>query len=334
MENKPQIKFNIIFTPGIVMHLRLFIMSLLDHSSCLFRIIANGCSKEEEKLLKEFCEIDTRLEYYKLPINRMVEHSQVITHLLSAEKSEYFCFMDPDIVASGDFMAPFYPLLESHTGIFSGTAIWLNTEGQILPEKEKVMGGRFNLTENGFCLGSTFFAIYHYEILNKYLQHSPITFDKYNSWERIPPECQSRLENVHLRMKRYDTGKVLNILMQLDGNKFIFKESPHLYHIGGLSSLLVGPLSKVRQRGLIRGLNKISSRKYLKKMITRRTRMETKYIRRDAADYFTYLLKALFEGKKRPKIFRVDDKKISGDIQTASNLIVELYDKYGHLLIT
>jgi len=298
----------------------------------MYRIISNGCSRKEEKWLETFCEINFRLEYYKLPGHEMVEHSQVITHLLTLEQGEYFCFMDPDIIASGDFMEPFYPLLSQYSGVFSGTAIWLNKEGQVLPKSEKVMGGRFNITEDGFCLGSTFFAIYHYQTINQYLKRSPITFDKYNSWGKIPSECQFRLGKNQLRMKRYDTGKILNILMQLDGEKFVFYDSPHLYHIGGLSSLLVGPLSKVRHRGLVRGLNKISSRKYLNKLIKGQTSTETKYIRRDAADYFTHLLEALFEGKKLPKIFRVRDKKISRDIQTASELIITLYNENKEIL--
>ena len=325
-------KFNIIFTPGIVKYLRLFTLSLLKYSSCSFRLISNGCSQEEDVMLTSFCEIDTKLEYYKLPFEGLVEHSVAITHLQGIEDGDYFCFMDPDIIASGDFIVQFKPLLEQYSGVFSGTVIWLDKAGQTLSHTEKIMGGRFNITEYGLCLGSTFFAIYNNKILSNYLENTLITFDKYNSWENIPTDCQAKLIQSNLKMQRYDTAKVLNILMQRDGEKFIFRHSHHLYHIGGLSSLLVGPLSKVKQRGFIRGLNKISSRKYLKQIITRRSITQTKYIRRDVADYFTTILKALFEGKKLPPKFRIQDQKISQDMETARQLIVQMFDEYHHLL--
>jgi hypothetical protein len=283
-------------------------------------------------MLLNFCGIDNRLEYYKLPFEGLVEHSVAITHLQGIEDDDYFCFMDPDIIASGDFIVQFNKLLEQYSGVFSGNVIWLDKAGQTLSHPQKTMGGRFNVTEHGLCLGSTFFAIYNNKILSNYLENTSITFDKYNSWKNIPPDCQIKLIQSNLRMQKYDTGKVLNILMQFDGAKFIFQHSPYLYHIGGLSSLLVGPLSKVKQRGLIRNLNKISSRKYLKQFITGRSTNETKYIRRDVADYFTTILKALFEGKKLPPEFRIRDKKISKDMQTARQFIVELFDEYHHLL--
>jgi len=151
-------KFNIIFTPGIVKYLRLFIMSLLKYSSCSFRLISNGCSQEEDVMLLNFCGIDNRLEYYKLPFEGLVEHSVAITHLQGIEDDDYFCFMDPDIIASGDFIVQFNKLLEQYSGVFSGNVIWLDKAGQTLSHPQKTMGGRFNVTEHGLCLGSTFLS--------------------------------------------------------------------------------------------------------------------------------------------------------------------------------
>jgi len=327
------LKFNIIFTPGIVKHLRLFILSLLKSPSCQFRLVSNFCSNEEDSMLIEFCTIDDRLEFHRLPFKKLVEHSRAITYLLDLDVDEYFCFMDPDIVASGDFMAQFLPYLKDYSGIFSGTAIWLSRAGQILPKSETNMGGRFNCAHNNFCLGSTFFAIYNRNVLHEYLSKESITFNKYLKWEYIPEKYHSQLISADLKMRRYDTGKVLNILLQLEGEKFIFEDSSMLYHIGGLSSLTVGPLAKVKKKGICRILKKRSSGNYLRQIKRYLNNSETKYIRRDVADYFTALLDSLFDGTSLPAEIHVKDKKINNDLHTARQIIIDLYNENQALLI-
>ncbi len=229
--------FNIIYTPGVVKCLRLFILSLLKWSDCSFRLVANGCLPEEVHDLRAFCRRYSRLEFLKLPSKTMMKHSSALNYLQMIEPSEYFCFMDPDILATNEFLHEFTPYLDHYVGVFSGFPIWCKNEEQILPETFPEMFGRHNMTSTGLCIGGTFFAIYNNKVLTELIQSTGISFNKYK-WEEIPALYQKPLAQLGLKKNFYDTGKVLNLLLLNQGDSLIFKEIPSLKHIGGISACL------------------------------------------------------------------------------------------------
>jgi GT2 family glycosyltransferase len=150
--------FNIIYTRGTVRYLRLLVFSLLKWSESSFRLVANACSPEEVRLLQELCYKNSRLEFLALPSERGMQHSEVLSYLQALERLDHFCFMDSDIIATGDFVNEMLPYLDNHAAVFSAPPLWCTEEEQILPDTFPVMGGRFNRTSSGLCIGSTHFA--------------------------------------------------------------------------------------------------------------------------------------------------------------------------------
>ena len=67
-----ELQFNVIYTPGTVRYLTPFIASLLRWSDCRYRLVANGCSDDEVKLLSAVADLDDRLELLVMPEKRMV----------------------------------------------------------------------------------------------------------------------------------------------------------------------------------------------------------------------------------------------------------------------
>lgn len=329
-----KLKFNIIYTPGNTEYLRLFVLSLLKWSDCYFRIVINGCNDKEKNMLEQFCQRYSRLEFFDLPFNDMLLHGAVLSYLQKKEESDYFCFMDSDIFVIGNFMNEFYPYLNQYSAIFSGSAIWLSEQDQIIEKSNLRMGGRFHWTSDNFCLGSSFFAIYNNRILSQLIEDTGVTFDKYLSWQNIPPRFKQDIVKLDLKKKAYDTGKIINILLQCQGNKIIYKNSNTLCHLGGLSSLKIGPLSRVPPKGIKRFRKNISrfiSIRNLRnkaRMREREYQFNVKYNRFDTAEYFSNVLRSLFANKPITAILNVSDDTNAKKIQIARNYIEALYDEF------
>jgi hypothetical protein len=227
--------FHIIYTSGTVQYLSIFLFSLLKWSNCSFRLVANGCSSEEKQFLQSLCQNNPRLGFLDLPSKSMMKHGDALDYLHALENSEYFCFMDSDILATGEFMGEFVPYLARCAGVFSGSPIWCTREEQILPKSFPNMPGRYNRTQQGQCIGSSYFAIYNNEQLTRVLQPTGMSFNPYN-WQDIPQPYQTQFDRMGLKKKNYDTGKVLNLaLLAQEKGSLVFREPSSLIHIGGIS---------------------------------------------------------------------------------------------------
>jgi len=331
--------FNIIYTPGNVKHLRLFSLSILKWSDCSLRLVSNGCAPEESNMLELLCQKHKRLEFFKLPFDNIIKHGAALSYLQKLEKSDYFCFMDSDILATNNFMDDFIPYIDKYSGIFSGTAIWMKEEMQVMKKSYPRIGGRFNRTTDGLCLGSTFFAIYNNKDLTGLLDDTNITFNKYHGWNKVPDKVHEELIKLGMKAKVYDTGKLINILLESRGARLIFKHTHKLYHIGGLSSLLVGPLAAVPKKGLKRILKKIpklllkiNRRGHAKNVITDQEKKVIKYDRRDVADYFMRNLHALFNDKPLNTALSIDDQLVMENVQKAQQEIELIYSEFKPIL--
>lgn len=226
--------FNIIFTPGTFEYLGFLVLGLLKQLKCSFRLAANRCEPEEIKRIKNFCSSHSRLDFLSLPFDRMVHHSTALNYLQKMETSGYFCFMDSDILAAGNFLTQLLPLLDKYCAIFSGRPAWLEKGKDILPPGRNRVMGRFSRTNSGFLLGCSYFAIYDNLKLSRFIETHGFGFDNFY-WRDIPPRSRLQLVKMGLPANYYDTGKVLNILLQESGEKLVYSEPRGLHHIGGLS---------------------------------------------------------------------------------------------------
>jgi len=244
-----QLTFNIVYIPGSVRYLRLFALSLLNSADCSFRLISNGCGPDEARLLRDFCGCSPRMEFLALPYGGMVSHGRALSCLQSQERSAYFCFMDSDILATGQFLNEFVPCVDQYAGVFSCPPVWCTAEDQVLSPTFQRMAGRYNWTESGVCLGSSYFAIYDNRVLTSLFRSTGIDFRRY-LWDELSLAQCSELAGMGLKMDLYDTGKVVNLLLLCRGHELVFKESPTLKHVGGISlEIFSGSGSWLRRYG-------------------------------------------------------------------------------------
>jgi hypothetical protein len=339
------LRFNIVYTTGTVRYLRLLVFGLLKWSDCSFRLVANACSPQEVHLLQELCRKSTRLEFLALPSRTIMLHSEVLTRLQPLERSGYFCFMDSDILATGDFVSEMSPYLDQHAGVFSATPIWCTEEEQILPETFPRMPGHFNRTSNGVCIGSTYFAMYDNRVLSQLIQSTGIGFSRYR-WEEIPPPYQSQVSQAGLKKTRYDTGKLLNVLLVAQGKRLIYIDSQLLQHIGGVSAREAlqrglrherNPRSRAwgaaaRGKRLIRRLTGIEAAREEKTQLTEAERAEF-FRRREkrwpTANYFSDLFQSLFENQPLPAVPGIGDREVEERIRSVTAHIVDLHEEFA-----
>ena len=226
--------FHIIYTPGTVKPLQLFLHSLLKWSDCTFRLVDNGCRPDEGRMLQAFCNADARLSYLALPTKKLMVHSEALNYLQAQNQDDYFCFMDSDIYAIAPFMPDFVPVMDKYSGIFSGMPLRFPQSGLPLPQGKAFWAGPYTHTATGICAGSTFFAIYNNRVVTEIRRTTGIDFTKYR-WEAIPPAYQAQIEALGLRHEIYDTAKVLNLVLHLHGYALHQQPCPPLRHIEAVS---------------------------------------------------------------------------------------------------
>jgi hypothetical protein len=232
------LQFNVIFTPGTVRDFRLFTLSLLQSTrDTAFRLVANGCSPGEIALLRALCANYDRLSLLEFPSQRVAAHAEVIDDLFRRETAVNFCFMDSDILATGDFVEELTFLRSTYQGVFSGRNLWVMPDETVLTADIPRVGGYYSHTPSGLCLGGTYCAIYDRAVLETFLDGLQAAFPIWHKqvWHNIPAAYRHQLASVDLQRSWFDTAKVLNALLQCNGYTLKFVDSSHVHHIGGLS---------------------------------------------------------------------------------------------------
>jgi hypothetical protein len=279
------------------------------------------------------------------PSRTIMRHGELLDYLQSLEDSQYFCFMDSDILATGDFSSEVSQYLNQYAAVFSGRPIWCMEEEQTLPETLPSIPGHCNRTADGVCLGSSYFAIYDNRTLTRFMHSAGIGLARYQ-WSTIPAPYQNQLIDMGLKRTRYDTGKLLNILLAAQGPPLLFLDSASLQHLGGVSAQTARrssgrlrrkiksttwfPVVKLKQ--WIRELaGAMGARKVDEAAMTPELRqLQTR--RRRSAVYFHRLFDSLFENRPLPAIPRVGDPGIEERIKSAAANIVTLYEEFGDRL--
>jgi len=273
MASNAELTFHIIYTPGTFFYLRPFLFSLLEWSDCFFRLVTNGCAKEEREMVEAACRANRRLECRHLSPSGMAAKGSVLNLLQQAEKSRYFCCLDSDIFAVGPFMNRFTDGPGRHAAIFSAPHFLMTEKAKTMPA---ACPGAYGIHVNdpaGRCIGTTCFAIYDNQVLDRYIRGRGIDFSG-TAWAQVPQGYRAAFSERGLRVKEYDSGKILNICLSCDGASLLYRNAAELRHIGGFS---------------------FASRERPKKA--------TRAIPRDQrADFFHELMGNLFSGRPLPPI--------------------------------
>lgn len=234
--------FNVVWTGTVFDHLQDLVASQIRHSDARFRFVANACPVEEIAAMEDFAAAhpDQVVEVLEVSTERMLRHGAALDEILRLrDDGEFFCLIDPDIVAKGPFLDRFRGLLVDHDAVTSGKEVW--SDHNVRPAEHPGVNGEYFFDQDGYVFGSPHLAIYRRAPLVETMERWDIGFAA--AGKEIPEATRARLDEVGRSYWVYDTGKVVNILFQEDGHPLCHEEHPDLLHIGGVAHFLAPPSS-------------------------------------------------------------------------------------------
>jgi hypothetical protein len=231
--------FNIVVTGRVFWHLRFFVCSLLHNSDARFRLVANYCAPETLDLMDDYATAhpDRVVEIVDVSSHAMVAHGVALDEIrTSRDDGDLFCFVDPDIKARGPFLPAFSQLLRIHSAVTSGTEVW--NDDNVVPESHLGigLGGRHFFHPNGFVYGTPHFGMYRRADLEDTCARWDIGFR--SAGPELSAGARALLASAGHLYRVYDTGKVVNIMLQLDGRSLEHVDPDEFVHIGGMSHFL------------------------------------------------------------------------------------------------
>ena len=235
-----QLVFNIVWTGTVFPYLRLFTDSLIDHSGARFRFVANGCPADQVALLDDAARASGGriVEVLVVSTDAMLRHGDALDIVRARrDDGEYFCLMDPDILATGPFLPEFHELLVDHEVVTSGTEVW--SDDNVVPAGHPGVAGEHFFDRDGYVFGSPHMAVYRAGPLAETTARWGVGFG--SGGAGLSDKARSQLAAAEREFLLYDTGKIVNILLQEDGFRLRHHDHPALVHIGGMAHYLSPP---------------------------------------------------------------------------------------------
>ncbi len=231
--------FNIVWTGSVFPYLRWFVESQIAHSGARFRFVANACPPDQIALLEDYAAAhDQVIDVVVVSTDTMITHGAALD-LVRAQRDDgdWFCLIDSDIRASGPFVADFAAMLDAGAaGVTSGRGVWSTTD--VVPEGHVGVNGEYFWSRDGYLFGSPHFAMYRRSALDEVFDRWEVGF---GAGADLSEEVRGILAAAGHDYWLYDTGKVVNILLQEAGHELRHQEHPNLLHIGGMSHYLAPP---------------------------------------------------------------------------------------------
>lgn len=243
--------FNIVWTGTVFEHMWLFTESLLAHSTCAYRFIANGCPPPQVAAMRTMAERhrDRVVEVLDVSPDDMIAHGVALERARAIrDDGDHFCLIDPDIKANAPFVPDLAALLDDHDAVTSGTEVW--SEDNLVPEGHIGVAGEHFFDREGFVFGSPHLALYRREALDEVAERFDVRLG--SAGPELNERARGALADLGHRYVVYDTGKIVNALIQATGGRLAHRDLPQLVHIGGLSHYLSPPGYLVDDDGVTR----------------------------------------------------------------------------------
>ena len=253
MVNPPDestLTFNVVWTGDVFTYLQHFVSSQLAWSRARFRFVANGCPPDQVAAMEAY---RTRhpervVEVLDVSPEIMVAHGVALDRVRAIrDDGDHFCLIDPDIKANGPWLGEFCSLLADHAAVTSGREVWSSTN--VLPEGHPGVPGEVFFDRSGFTFGSPHLALYRRAELDAVTERWGVGIG--SAGPELRPEATEALASQGHRFMVYDTGKIVNCLIQHDGHALVHRDLPQLVHIGGLSHYLSPPAYRTTDTGEI-----------------------------------------------------------------------------------
>jgi hypothetical protein len=242
----------VIFTPGTARRLLPFTLTLLKGAGVRLRLVANGCDAEEARLLSETAASGERLSHHVLTNRDTVAHGVALNELFGAYPDEpYFAFADSDVIASGEFMDALWPAGADHAGVFTAPPVWATEDDVVVPAGWPVLSGRLHQLPDGTQVGTTYLAVYDRAAVESAWRRVPRGFEL-QFRRSVPRSLRREFAARGWDFRIYDTCRVVNLQLLLEGRRLENRPVPALHHIGGVSGAgFAGPVALLRSLPLL-----------------------------------------------------------------------------------
>jgi hypothetical protein len=229
--------FNVVWTGSVFDYLRLFVASQIDRSSARFRFVANGCPADQIKAMEAFASAHPDRVVEVLDVSEeMVAHGVALDRV-RAQRDDglHFCLIDPDIKANGSFVEALTSLMAGPTvAVTSGKEVW--SDDNLVPPGHKGVAGEHFFGQDGFVFGSPHLAIYQRDVLDETCARWGIGMQ--SAGPDLSPSARAALQERGHDFVIWDTAKIVNVFLQVDGGAVAHRDLDELVHIGGLSHYL------------------------------------------------------------------------------------------------
>jgi len=235
---EPDLVFNVVWTGTAFTYLRYFVASQIAQSQARFRFVVNGCPPEQVALMEEMSRRhpDRIVEVLEVR-DEMGAHGVALEAVRNQrDDGELFGLIDPDIKANAPFVPELAALLEEPcVAVSSATEVWSDTNA--VPPGHPGVAGEHFFGEDGFVFGGPHLTLYRRDALDETCERWGVHLG--SAGPELPEAAQARLtELLGRRFIVFDTGKIVNALLQADGGTVIHQDLPQIVHIGGMSHYL------------------------------------------------------------------------------------------------
>ncbi len=305
--------FNVVWTGEVFTYLHPFVSSQLTWSRARYRFVANGCPPEQIAQMEAYRDRhrDRVVEVLDVSPEVMVAHGVALDRVRARrDDGDHFCLIDPDIKANGPWLGRFCTLLADHAAVTSGREVWSSTN--VLPEGHPGVPGEVFFDRSGFTFGSPHLALYRRDELDEVGARWGVGLG--SAGPELRPDTTEALASMGHRFLVYDTGKIVNCLLQHDGHALVHRDLPELVHIGGLSHYLAPPAYRTTDSGEIE---------------PDWTVHEVMATRHEVTRFTARTLRALADGEPAPPVPELADPDLARRLALVHHEITDLMARYG-----
>ena len=316
MVNPPDeatLTFNVVWTGDVFTYLHPFVSSQLAWSRARFRFVANGCPPEQVARMEAYRarHPDRVVEVLDVSPEIMVAHGVALDRVRAQrDDGDQFCLIDPDIKANGPWLGEFCALLADVAAVTSGREVWSSTN--VLPEGHPGVPGEVFYDRAGFTFGSPHLALYRRAELDAVSERWGVGIG--SAGPELRPDATEALASMGHRFMVYDTGKIVNCLLQHDGHRLVHLDLPQLVHIGGLSHYLFPPAYRTIADGVVE---------------PDWTVHEVMAPRHEVTRYTARTLRALADGDAPPPVPEGLDDDMAERLALVQREVTDLVARYG-----
>ena len=236
--DEPDLVFNVVWTGTAFTYLRYFVASQIAQSQARFRFVVNGCPPEQVALMEQMARRhpDQVVEVLEVA-EEMGAHGVALEAVRTQrDDGELFGLIDPDIKANAPFVPELAALLEGPcVAVSSATEVWSDTN--VVPPGHPGVAGEHFFGEDGFVFGGPHLTLYRRDALDETCERWGVHLG--SAGPELSEAAQHRLADLlGRRFIVFDTGKIVNALLQADGGTVVHQDLPQIVHIGGMSHYL------------------------------------------------------------------------------------------------